>query len=259
MSGGDDFKTIRVLHNMARSGGTLISRCLGAMEGIALLSEIHPAGLRLFHPLKQATRWYGLLSLEELTHFQDLNFLDAIELVWNRCEESKLTLVIRDWTHLDFTAVPFLPYPSCRLSTAELLSERFKVINTAIVRHPIDQWLSLSGLELMVGKIDVATFLRGYRLFAEQCLQIGFVRFEDITSDPDTNLQLLCKRLDINYDAEYRYRWGTYTNITGDTPGASRAGDEIRAIPRKAISAALLREFEENSDYQEAIRMLGYS
>jgi len=33
---------IRLLHQLGRSGGTLISRCLGSMQGVVLLSEIHP-------------------------------------------------------------------------------------------------------------------------------------------------------------------------------------------------------------------------
>jgi len=31
-----------VLHNMPRSGGTLLSKCLGSMSEHILLSEIHP-------------------------------------------------------------------------------------------------------------------------------------------------------------------------------------------------------------------------
>lgn len=259
MRGLGNSKTIRVLHNMARSGGTLISRCIGSMEGMALLSEIHPAGIRFFHPLKQAQHWFGLLSSEEVARCRGLSFLDAIELVWDRCEKSNLVLVIRDWSHLDYTALPFLPYPSYCLKTAEVLSERFDVVNTATVRHPIDQWLSLSELELMAGRIDIASFLRGYRLFAEQCQQIGFVRFEDITSDPDKCLQLLCQRLSLTFDAKYRNNWQTYTKVTGDTPGSSRAGNEIRSIPRKPITDTVLREFEGNRDYQRSIALLGYS
>ena len=33
-------KDIRLIHNLPRSGGTIISKCLGAQENIVLLSEI---------------------------------------------------------------------------------------------------------------------------------------------------------------------------------------------------------------------------
>ena len=34
---------LRLVHHMARSGGTLISKCLGCMSGVLLLSEPNPA------------------------------------------------------------------------------------------------------------------------------------------------------------------------------------------------------------------------
>ena|GEM_PF-4627496 len=35
-------ETLRIIHQLARSGGTLLNRCLGCMPGILMLSEIHP-------------------------------------------------------------------------------------------------------------------------------------------------------------------------------------------------------------------------
>lgn len=35
---------LRIVSNLPRPGSTLISRCLGCMEGVVLLSEIHPRG-----------------------------------------------------------------------------------------------------------------------------------------------------------------------------------------------------------------------
>jgi len=34
--------TIMLIHNLPRSGGTIISKCLGAQKNVILLSEIHP-------------------------------------------------------------------------------------------------------------------------------------------------------------------------------------------------------------------------
>src|SRR5512145_1245226 len=74
---------LRLLHHMARSGGTLISKCLGCMSGVVLLSEIHPLGTNHFNPLLQAQRWYGLLSTQDLIDLKGrgrIGFADAIEL-----------------------------------------------------------------------------------------------------------------------------------------------------------------------------------
>ena len=40
-------KTIRLIHNLPRSGGTIISKSLGAQKDVVLLSEIHPDGVAL--------------------------------------------------------------------------------------------------------------------------------------------------------------------------------------------------------------------
>ena len=61
---------IRLLHHLARSGGTVISRCLGAMDRVVLLSEIHPLGVRMFDPLYQAHAWHGLLTDDDVANLR---------------------------------------------------------------------------------------------------------------------------------------------------------------------------------------------
>jgi len=86
---------IHVLHHMARSGGTIISRCLGCMNNIALLSEIHPYGYenQLINPLAQAHEWFNLLTPEDIEKIKASHpfpFIDAIELIKQRCDERNL-------------------------------------------------------------------------------------------------------------------------------------------------------------------------
>jgi hypothetical protein len=96
-----------------------------------------------------------------------------MELCWRRCEAAGKRLVIRDWSHLDFMGVPFVR-PTFRLTTAECLQGRFDLRQAALVRHPVDQLLSLSKLGVVQGKIVVPELLEGYRRFAEQAVRIGF-------------------------------------------------------------------------------------
>lgn len=252
--------TIRILHNMARSGGTVLCKCLGCMHNIALLSEIHPAATDRFNPLDQANVWHNLLTpadIEHLQHCGRVSFPAAMSLINQRCLESGKTLLVRDWSHLDFTAVPFFPQRTDRLTTADVLQDDFTVINTASVRHPIDQWLSLRRLEIMQNSLDIKTFLQGYRAFAEQCLQIGFIRYEDFTAEPEAVLSQLCSGLEMPYDSGFMDRWSSYTNITGAT-GKGRVGAIIATPPRQPMEAGLLEEFENNDDYKQAINLLGY-
>jgi hypothetical protein len=248
---------IRVLHHMARTGGTVISQCLASMDSVILLSEIHPQGVQQFDPLAQAHTWFQLLTEDEFTQIKShaIPFTDTIDLVRQRAEDRGKTLVIRDWTHLDFTAVPFLAERSYRLTTAEVLRQAFDVINVATVRHPIDQWLSLHRLSTMQDKINLEEFLYDCHRFAVTSHEIGILHYEEFTRNPDGFLGKLCERLDIEFDPTYRERWKTYTNITGD-PSPAR---DIRPAPRREMKPGLIDRFAANLDYCATLDLLGYS
>ena len=85
-------KTIRLIHNLPRSGGTIISKSLGAQKDVILLSEIHPKGVEIskkfgaktpiFDPIFQSQKWNNLfkeekydLDEEYLNLLNDSNFL----------------------------------------------------------------------------------------------------------------------------------------------------------------------------------------
>ncbi len=250
---------VRVVHHMARTGGTLISKCLASMDGVLLLSEIHPRGIGHFNPLDQAQGWFRLFSNEDVRRIQasPLSFPQAIDLIRCRADERGQALVIRDWTHLDFTAVPFLSQRSYRLTTAEILRREFDVVHTATVRHPIDQWLSLRRLAVMADKIELEEFLRDYRRFAETSREIGFIRYEDFTRDPDGTLETLCQRLELPFDPRYRERWKGYRYVTGDV-GPNLPVRDIAPAARRAIEPGLLERFKANDDYRAALEILGY-
>jgi hypothetical protein len=251
---------LRLIHHMARSGGTVISRCLGCMSGVVLLSEIHPLGLRQFNPLAQAQRWFGLLSSHDLGALAargQIGFADAIELIHRRAEECNQRLVIRDWSHLDFTGVPFVARPAYRLLLAEACGKQFDLRQVCTVRHPLDQWLSLRRLAILQGKLVLPDFLAGYRRFAEIASEIGFFRYEDFTAEPAPVMKALCKRLELKFDAGFGGRWHEYALVTGDMAG-SRAGSAIAPLPRRPVEAALLEELSTNDDYRNSLQLLGY-
>ena len=252
--------SLRLIHHMARSGGTVISKCLGCMAGVVLLSEIHPLGTSHFNPLIQAQRWYGLLSTQDLIELKArgrVGFGDAIELIRRRAEDCSQRLVIRDWSHLDFTGVPFVARPAHRLLTAEALASRFELRQVCSVRHPLDQWLSLSQLAVVQGRLGLAAFLAGYRRFAQVASEIGFHRYEDFTEDPAAVMRSICAGLQLKFDRGFAERWRDYTFVTGDVSGR-RAGGEIRPVPRRPLAPDLLATLAANEDYQASLELLGY-
>lgn len=254
--------TLRIVHQMARSGGTIISRCLGCMRDVVLLSEIHPLGLNRYNPLDQAHNWFRLLTASDIRRLQErkqVPFEEAMELIYDRCSAMGKTLMIRDWNHLDFTGIPFLKEPAYRLLTAEALSSRFSIQAVATVRHPIDQWLSLRTLDIFQGKIDLDRFLVGYHKYAEFCQKIGFVRYEDFTKAPEKHMERICYQLSVSYDPAFIDKWRKYTTITGDNQSERGYKEIIKPVPRRHMETGLADQFEENPDYRRIIEIFGYS
>lgn len=279
-SGPDDRPVIRVLHTLARTGGTVIGKCLGVMPGVVMLSEVNPAVATLLnHPLTQKTpdvlhllrqmaalyqahNWFKLLTADDVAKLKASAVLppfeESIALIHQRAQERNLTLLLRDWSHLDFTALPFLARPTYRRSTALILASKYRVVCAAFVRHPIDQWLSVQNIPMLRQRLTLAAFLEGYNRFAREAVDVGFVRYEDFTRDPDTEVQAMCAKLELPFDPTYRERWATYSHITGDTKG-TRAQTEILTLPRRPIEQVAIEAFAANADYRAAIEMLGYS
>ncbi len=249
---------IRLLANLARAGGTLVGRCLGAMNNIVLLSEIHPLGTHIFNPAAQALDWYSLLTPEEANR-QD-SFSDAIRLIEERCRASGRTLVIRDWAHLDYIGVPFLETPVYRNQLEASLDGQFDTLQYSLVRHPADQWLSTMRLAAVQGHLGLDAFLAGYRRFAEQAAITGFMRYEDFTREPLAQMKQLCRQLQLDFDAGFINTWQSNNHVTGDISGLSRGSglDGIRPLQRRPVDGKLLEKLLGNSDYTRAVELLGY-
>ena len=184
-------------------------------------------------------------------------FADAIELIYRRAADAGQRLVIRDWSHLDFTGVPFVVNPAYRLLTAEALASRFELRQVCTVRHPLDQWLSLRQLAVVHGKLSLDAYLVGYRRFAEQARAIGFFRYEDFAADPGAVMKELCRRLEVRFDRHFAERWSSYAFVTGDVAG-SRGGGQIQALPRRAAEPGLLDQLAASPDYRTSLELLGY-
>jgi len=236
------------------------------MRNLTLLSEIHPAATQMFNPINQAHNWFSLLSKKDIARFQQgqaLDFSDAIQLIEKRCRQKKKHLIIRDWAHLDFTGQPFTASPTHTLALADALQTDFTLQSIALVRHPIDQWLSLSRLTLMQDsiqqhKLTVQIFLDGYEAFAKHCSNMPFVRYEDFTHSPKASMQNICRQLELPFDARFLNHWSNYQTITGDVQ-STRGGNEIQALKRRDFDSSLIKAFENEKSYWNSLKILGYA
>ncbi len=259
--------TLRIIHNLARSGSTLICKCLGCMDRVVLLSELHPASIQQANPIQQAHEWFGLLTAEDQRQIDAtqgrMNYADAIGMIARRCHESGNHLVLRDWSHLDFTGLPFVDPPGYRLSLHEALRDRFAITRVVTVRHPIDQWLSLSRLALFqqviqTGKLSVATFMDGYLRFVRACEGLPIIRYEDFTRAPEATMKTMCDHLNLPYDPSFIRRWHQYTTISGDVV-STRGGNRITPLARREYPARLMERFNATEAYGQALALLGYA
>ncbi len=254
--------TIRILRHLARTGGTLITKCLGSMDGVVVLSEIHPANLAVTNPMMQACEWFGLIDKSQIAKWRQMDgpsMLQFVGMCETRSSAREDSLVLRDWSHLDYYG---LPYTKAMMGTGlrDSLGDAYEIVEACTTRHPVDQYVSLSGVGV-IGEIDWDLFLNGNLAFARYAIDTGFVRYEDLTSEPNGQLKKLCAMLKIDFDPGYAERWSSYENITGDVArGGSRGTREsvIRPLVRKQIDQDILARFRDDERYVETCKLLGY-
>jgi len=196
-------------------------------------------------------------DIQKIKLQEKIDFADAINLIQLRCNERGDNLVIRDWGYLDFMAVPFLERAGYHSLLADVLGSSFELKMISLVRHPIDQWLSLSKLPVVQGKLSLEMYLRGYLRFAEQSVCTGFVRYEDFVREPVWQMKVICEKLSVPFDESFMDKWYDYQLITGDTGKQSRGSKlrRIQPLDKQPISLELFEEFRKNDDYWKASKL----
>lgn len=258
---------VRVVHQLARTGGTLVNRCLGSMRGVLVMSEVHPFDPQ-GKPVRQAVNWFGLLGRADFDWVRGLAKGDQLAaygefmaLLAARARARGQCLVLRDWTHLDFLGIPFVADPPMELRTEKALSGHCRLLQAFIVRHPRDQFVSSKGRPGMAEQLTARRFMAAYGAFARLAAARDFLRYEDLVASPDQALERLCRTLQIPFDPGYRARWRDYDKVTGDNLGPSRGFEmgTIAPLPPRAPAPDLLAALRREPRYHESLRLLGYA
>ena len=254
---------------LPRSGGTVVARCLGSMKNVFLLSEVHPRtdpGLTQLDPIWQAQEWFRFFPDRPDAHkaFGGDAFAKKIERVYDEVAARNGILVLRDWSHLDFTGFPHVKDPLGRLSILDALDGRFDILNAALVRHPLPQFASHRAL-MASGSAERAAFVdkwftpeffaRAYLFYAQAASDIGCVRYEDFLSDPDGFMKGLCATLAIPFDPGFQDRWRDNDSVTG---AVDERTDRIAATPRAPLPPDLEARLRESLDYRKTCALLDY-
>ncbi len=237
---------VGLIHHLACSGGTIVSRAIATMPGVVLLSEQHPeqAMARRTDPLKQAQAAGAPVTEFDVSD----RFARDIGLVAERCDGAGLRLVVRDHANRDF-----LGTDRCRLLTREVLGAAMPVRSICTVRHPVDTWLSLQASGWFKGV--VGDFLRRYEAFASHALDLGFERYEGFVENPDAVLGRICGHLGVPFDPAWRDQLDDISHMTG---GSGRASARVAPRARRAASVELIAEFERERAYARVLDALGY-
>lgn len=240
----------------ARSGGTLLNRCIASMPDIIMLSEVNIEALcpSSCNTIKeQVSKWYNIELKSE-------GFIENIKELYDYCLKNKKTLVIRDWTFGSFVPSRYNNFkPSNTLATLDVISEHFPVKSFALVRNSIDIWLSL--------KASPRTFydknLEYLYEFTNSLIshKIKFFYYEYLCKNPVEAMISICNYSGLKYSEKFK-DFSNYLNVTGDTdlPEHSRGvqkGD-IGLISRRETYANFFDEINNNTKALEINKILGY-
>jgi len=234
----------------ARSGGTMLNRCLSNIDELVVLSEVHPIndvvdrGTLSVSIAWQAQKWYGI-------NIKSTGYVDQIYELKNWCDNHGKYLVIRDWSYIDYAAHSVNQNnPSNKSSGFLLLKKHFEVRSFAFVRDAIDVGLSCG--------LDHRT--AAYKQFIGYLIDqnIPIFKYEDFCSHPDATLRAIGETLNIATSSTW-LAIPTSCNITGDT-SVSRGNVRTSVVKmrRKYVSVSIRGEINQNTNIAEANRLLGY-
>lgn len=221
----------------ARTGGTLMNKCLLNLPNTIVLSEINPnefgEGLWKNRPhidqivQLQLKKWYGIT-------IHSTTFDEAVLELINYCSKNNLRLIIRDFSIADFVSSPLLDnQPKNKLSwLAWMKKHQIKHQNFSLIRHPLHVWISQQ-----MPPLDI--FIPGYANFLSEIKtnNIPNFHYELFTSQPVSILDQILKLLQINYKASELLNIENKSNLFGDLKRNSNHQQlsQIRVLAEKPI------------------------
>jgi hypothetical protein len=240
----------------ARSGGTLINRCIACLPDVIMLSEVNieascPSSCNSIK--EQAKEWYGIALESD-------GFMENIKELYDHCLRTGKLLVIRDWTFGSFVPSRYNYFkPSKTLATLDILSERFPIKAFVLVRNSIDIWLSLNASPrtfydkklTYLHELITCVLNRGIKIF----------RYEDFCDNPERKMHSICNFTGLKYSDQFK-NFADFHKVTGDTdlPNHSRGikRGNIGLLQRRKVSDDILEEITTGTRALAINKLLGY-
>jgi hypothetical protein len=255
---------LRIIHTLGGCGGTLLSRCLGVLPDVALLSEVNPASVKLFptfDPLYQDSNWLHLLTASDAERFSGVdlgeigNFRTLIQVFYDRAKAHNRHLVIRDYSYIEFVGAPFRADPPRRLTLREAVPGSIPIASIALIRHPVAQWLSLSK-HVQPSVVSPSWFCDAYAAFLRELAATPVFKYEEFVADPDHQLQSICGKIRLPFASSFREQFHQFDGVTGDF---TRLRDSSISPPaRKSVPAEVMEEFRSSESFHFILAKTGY-
>lgn len=247
-----------VMVSYARSGGTILNKCLGSMDNVIMISEINPLGggwgKEREHSYttvqEQAYHWYGI-------ELSQTSFEGAIQELYEYCVQKEKKLILRDWTFVNFSMHEYnnMKPPGKFLSLDVLNDIGLNPIPFALVRNAIDVWISR-------GKPDVETFFKEYSRYVDKIIDhhIPWIRYEDFCIDPKGSIQKICQIIGIEYTDAWK-NFANFVYVNGDVQlknSRSNVDKEIKLLKRMSISKEEVDKLYRSEIWQKVNEKLHY-
>lgn len=249
------YPTLRCIHHLACTGGTLLSRAIAAQPNVTLLSEVDPLSpLAHKHPFVP-TDLIGLAKFGSRPASQEtqLNVFQAgMSVLQKASEDEGNYLVLRNHAHGKYN---FGPKVQERPSLRDVLSDRYKLIEVVTVRNPVDSFLALehnNWVSFQPANFD--EYCRRYFAFLDDHAELSVFRYEDFVNSPVSETERLCDALTLPFNAEFE-KIMQAIEISGNS---GRRGAEIALRPRRNVSEEFLAICHKSEAYKKLCERLGY-
>jgi glycosyltransferase involved in cell wall biosynthesis len=209
---------IPLIYSFARSGGTLINRCLGCIPGNIVLSEVNPHGS--FIPIEvQARDWLKLVLPVDFSEFSNKTYADKIRLIAAVVQQHNKHLILRDWTTINFLDRASNDiYTPTRILEQELylLHHSFDCRAIVLTRRAADVYESVTRTFKHLKDLSVKEFGSCYLAYAEAVSAYPVFHYERFCREPEKELKRMCEVLGVNYCDTFVTEFSKFIRCTGD-------------------------------------------
>jgi hypothetical protein len=249
---------IRLVHQFACAGGTLMSKCIAAMPNTQLISEVDPLSTLLDYPEQNAFSPTDMVALMRnstrgaSTELIVEMFLNNLGIVYTDAISTGQRLILRDHAHSHFCHGCEI---ADRPTLGAIVSSKFPTLEVVFVRHPIDSYLSLQlngWLHFRPGTFD--EYCKRYIAFLRAYDGVPIIRYEDFVRSPREIMTEVCDVLDLRFSPDFIDLFDVY-RLSGDS---GRGSNVIAQRPRRAVEQAFSNEVGESAHFRYLCDMLSF-